>query len=547
MNRPNELSKHLNKIKAKLRHYLFRGILVYQQICGTARDLIRPVLESTSLDDGSLVFAGSMLVNCDIDTAVLTVRKFREERIIHDFPLSLTPMPAHGLNMRLAALFGFRQHSFTVDAAMPWGDLPASIYGLAITVNGVVTSIRPKAEACQIHMDDVAGRTYCVFVEPSVQTLRIEMYHLNSSDIAGLVDLAHAPRGHALHCILGEYTNTARDNGRSLFEWLRQNASDVRATYVVEKNNIDAYPIDQDGVVEFGTLGHLQACIEATVCAFTHHRSYVYPFIISMINQEPYTSTRTIFLQHGITAMKKSVARHYKRTRVDYSAICVCSQSERLIFQQHFGYREEQVFATGFPRLDSLYDKNQGATTNTEQVLFFPTWRAGIEKETSETVATMPFFLAWSSAMKAAGETLGLRRVLILHPMLHRHADLFLPFVEEIREPSTFQDSLVESACLVTDYSSVSFDALFLHKPVFLYQFDQEDYGLREDAFIDIDTQLPGDVSLEADMMLDKIKASHAAGWPFNQQPQRDLYFDNCDNQNCARTLALIRTLAMTN
>lgn len=541
------MSKYLNKIKAKIRHYLSRAKLAYQQVRGTARDLIRPVLETTSLDDGTLVFSGRMLLNCDVDTAILTVRKFREERITHDFPITLAPIPPHGLKARLAALVGLRWHSFDVAADLPWGDLPSSIYGLAITVNGVVTSIRTKPEACQIHSDDAAGRTFCVFIEPSVRVLRIEMYHLNSTDIAGLVDLTQQPRNHALHCILGEYTNTARDNARSLFEWLQRNAPDVKSTYVVEKDNIDTYSVDQDGVVEFGSLKHLQACIGANVCAFTHHRSYVYPFIINMMDQKRYKTTRTIFLQHGITAMKKSVARHYKRTRVGYSAVCVCSQSERLIFRQHFGYRLEQVFATGFPRFDSLFDKNQGASSDAGQVLFFPTWRAGIEKETSETVATMPFFLAWSSAMKAAGETLGLRRVLILHPMLHRHADLFLPFVEEIREPSTFQDSLVESACLVTDYSSVSFDALFLHKPVFLYQFDQEDYGLREDAFIDIDTQLPGNVSLEADMLLDKIKTSHAAGWPFDLQPQRDLYFDNCDNQNSARTLALIRTLAMTN
>jgi CDP-glycerol glycerophosphotransferase (TagB/SpsB family) len=244
--------------------------------------------------------------------------------------------------------------------------------------------------------------------------------------------------------------------------------------------------------------------------------------------------------------MKKSVASHYNRKRVGYSAVTVCSQTERKIFCKYFSYGVESVFVTGFPRYDSLLEKSKTATVDCNQVLFFPTWRPGLEKMTTEAVANHEFFVQWKLAMKSAGE-IGLRRVLILHPMLYRHSSLFEDFVDEIHKATSFQDVLVQSSCLITDYSSVSFDALFLKKPVFLFQFDQESYGIRKDAFINVDTQLPGHPSLSVDALLESIRKAKIDQWSFDLDSQRNLYFDHGDDQNSARVLNLIRAISMTN
>jgi CDP-glycerol glycerophosphotransferase (TagB/SpsB family) len=99
----------------------------------------------------------------------------------------------------------------------------------------------------------------------------------------------------------------------------------------------------------------------------------------------------------------------------------------------------------------------------------------------------------------------------------------------------------------VTDYSSVSFDALFLQKPVFLFQFDQDEMGLKEEAFIDIETQLPGHISFTPEELALSVSEVRAAKWSFVHQPQRELYFDHCDDLNSARISELIRTFAQAN
>lgn len=534
------------KYKTIVSTFKRRATLVYRQLTGTAPAIAKPVISKTELRDGRLVLSGRIMLNHTPQDVKFIVRKFREETIIQEFPLVISAPITHSLRGRIAKMLRLTQHDFTVTLDFPWADMPSSIFGTGISVDGKIVSLRTKPEALQILSDDDVERTYCVFVEPSVRVLRIEMYHFGSDVVEALRVHPDTPRPQTLGVVMGEYTNTARDNGRALFEWLRAHAPDVEASYIIEPNNLDDYDTDQPGVLAFGSRAHLERCLDARICAFTHHRGYVYPSFIKMIAPERYKSTRTIFLQHGITAMKKSVATHYNRKRVGYSAVSVCSQAERRIFCDHFSYGAGAVFVTGFPRYDSLFHKAKDATADPNQVLFFPTWRPGLEKMTTEDVADHDFFVQWKSAMKGVAD-MGLRRVLILHPMLYRHQSLFEGHVDEIRKATSFQDSLVQSSCLVTDYSSVSFDALFLKKPVFLLQFDQDDYGLREDAFIDVDTQLPGHAQLTVDLFLQDIKSAKAGNWAFDLKMQRDLYFDSEDDQNSARVLDLIRALAMTN
>ena len=506
----------------------------------------RLIVRESRLIDGKIALSGNILLNHQPKICVFTVRKFRDEEITEDFPIHLTgPISMTPLRY-IASLTGIRWHKFTVTLDFPWAGMPSSIYGLGYRVGEKATSPTILKQACRILSDDEVGRSYYIFVEPSVRVPRIEMYHLGSKELAQLTEQSNLPRPQQVSSVIGEYTNTARDNGKALFEWIRKNAPDIRSTYVVEKENIDEYSVESDGVTIFGSVEHLSRCIDAHVCAFTHHQGYVYPYIIHALAAHRYNDTRTIFLQHGIIAMKKSIISHYRRKRVGYDAFCVSSQAEKGIITRHFGYDNDQVFATGLARYDSLFHKSKNNETPSDGVLIFPTWRQGLEKQTSEEVAKSLFVMQWQDAMTMISET-GVRTTLVLHPMLQRHAKVFAPYVDEIRETRDFQDALVNASALVTDYSSVSFDALFLQKPVFLFQFDQDEMGLKEEAFIDIETQLPGHVSFTPEELALSVSEVRAAKWSFVHQPQRELYFDHCDDLNSARISELIRTFAQAN
>ena len=534
--------KYFKSLTGGLRR---RAGMVLRQIQGTSDVISRAFMKEGRCDEGRLVLAGTVQANLAAEKAILRISKFRQEKLFFDFDVDLVPCPPQNAKDWLLKQIGIRRYSFEVVLDMPWDDLPSSLFSIGMQIADTRCGLVTRRGRTQIYSDDTYSRTFCLFVEPSVSVWRIEYFQLSGAELAELSALAYTRKSHDCLCVIGEYTNTARDNGFALFNWIVEHAPDVEARYVIERKNIDNCPLG-DGVVEFGSKEHLAACIDASVCAFTHHRGYVYPFILSQLTSKRYTTTRTLFLQHGITAMKRSVSRHYNQRKVGYDAVSVCSQLERNFFRKDFKYSAMQVYATGFPRYDRLYELAECAEASPGSILFFPTWRAGIEKLSPDEVREGDFFRYWSEAMEQVRASTGLECVLALHPMLERHRALFEPHVDRIAPTSELQPELVRMKCLLTDYSSVSFDALFLSKPVILFQFDQEEYGIREDAFIDIDTQLPGIAVLDAASLQQELDRLLQSDWAFKYQDRRDLFFDNCDNWNCLRTTNLIRSLALT-
>ena len=208
----------LKKIKAKVKSYRKIISLVMQQLLRQAPKVARPTLRQTRLVDGKLMLTGRVLLNFVPTEQCLIVRKFREEKITFDCPMVLTPFKNSSLRQHLVALTGLRWFDFHTMIDVPWGNLPASIYGVAMQFDGQNASFKTLKSATKIVVDDAAQRTYCAFIEPSVRVFRLELYHFGQGVVDGLKNRASQPAPQKLQCVVGEYTNTARDNGRALFE-----------------------------------------------------------------------------------------------------------------------------------------------------------------------------------------------------------------------------------------------------------------------------------------------------------------------------------------
>ena len=234
---------------------------------------------------------------------------------------------------------------------------------------------------------------------------------------------------------------------------------------------------------------------------------------------------------------------HYRKERSGYDAVLVCSPLEKGIFLKNFGYTAEEIKLTGFPRHDALVRQMGGRKAAAGEVLFFPTWRRGFDKIPSAGFEASEFFEKWRDVMEAVAAA-GFRSTLVLHPMLVRHEDSLSPFVDRVAPLSEFQENLVACSCLVTDYSSVSFDALLMDKNVLLFQFDQDEFGIRKDAFIDVDNELPGDFVPDAVTLVECLKSFRENGWVFEQQEARDRYFHYKDDNASARVAEVIKDLS---
>ncbi len=151
-----------------------------------------------------------------------------------------------------------------------------------------------------------------------------------------------------------------------------------------------------------------------------------------------------------------------------------------------------EILECGSPRSDALFktdDARQkavkaslGVSEDKKIALYAPTFRADEQLDC--------YNLDFESAIKALNEKTGDDWVFAvrLHPNVSEKAD-FIQYSEKIVNATTYPDlyELIPTSDLViSDYSSLSFDAGLINKPVLLFATDVEEYIKDRDFYFDI-------------------------------------------------------------
>jgi CDP-glycerol glycerophosphotransferase (TagB/SpsB family) len=159
------------------------------------------------------------------------------------------------------------------------------------------------------------------------------------------------------------------------------------------------------------------------------------------------------------------------------------------------------------------------------------------------------FSLLSSPAVAKLAQTTGEAVRLLIHPNLSRLVSA-LELPEAVRridsDNISFQQELARSALLLTDYSSIAFDAAYLDLPVVYYQFDRESmfsgqHPLRV-GYFDYDRDAFGPIALtEADaqrLLLDQVEGGFTLAEPYARRVRQT--FPNPDTANRARIVAAV-------
>jgi hypothetical protein len=180
--------------------------------------------------------------------------------------------------------------------------------------------------------------------------------------------------------------------------------------------------------------------------------------------------------------------------RIDLSP--VASEYERAN-KRSWGLGYEHLPITGLARWDTMR-KERDARARRDLVLFAPTWRNGLNAGNlagSESWRNIGGLAQdpWIHELLAEAN---LGMALFAHPLVRRQLVPALAqsthHVEVIDCGSHIPSILARAALLITDYSSLAWDALYLGVPVAFFQFDLAQYMAADYAFVDLTTPLFG-------------------------------------------------------
>lgn len=190
---------------------------------------------------------------------------------------------------------------------------------------------------------------------------------------------------------------------------------------------------------------------------------------------------RYIYINHGKTLLKPSVIPNYFTPQI-YNYCLVSSAAERLMLEQ-FDWPADHLINIGLPRWDLLKRIPHPQKT----ILMMPTWRRSfsswkINHETAKFYQSMYYLnilkLLTHPRLQELIITYNLRFIYAMHHSIITSGYNFPTLPVEIIDPNKISQYIGQSDLFITDYSSISFDFLFLNTPVIYYRHDFNDDNL---------------------------------------------------------------------
>ena len=339
--------------------------------------------------------------------------------------------------------------------------------------------------------------------------------------------------------LVGEQPFKAQDTGLALFRHLRQQHPEIDSYYVMDTASPEYANVAPLGnVVQHRSKEHVRVSLLAEKVLGSHHPDFLYPLRTDQYRRAV-RATR-VFLQHGVMAIKWMAPLYGKgNSDFDTDLFIVSSEREKQYIVSDFKWRPREVAVTGLSRFDTLFDQD---VTARRQLMIMPTWRTWL-LDADEYLAS-EYHARWSSLLHserlaALLERHGMELVFCLHSNMRAFAPLFADTPARVIDQGEVdvQHLLKESSVLITDFSSVGFDFAFLDKPVVYYQFDRTRVLGVEGAHIDLDRELPGDVAMTEDALLDELEQICANGCVLDpaMRERADRFIAHRDQDNSER------------
>ncbi len=360
--------------------------------------------------------------------------------------------------------------------------------------------------------------------------------------------------------LLSDRINKADDNGEALFEYINKNKLPVDTYFVLRKDSADYFNVKKFGkVVNHLSWKHkfLHLLADRIISAATDEDTYN-PFRESeKYYHDILVKKQRICLQHGIIKDYISWLNKYSKnlTMLVTSAV----PEYKSIMNGKYFYDEKVVKLTGLARYDRLQDKKQ------KIIAIMPTWRINLVKADNYLRTGMDTYdkeflkseyfkfynnLLNNEELLIAANKYGYRIKFMPHPRVIQAIDKFTrnSVVEFCSINTRYRDIFAESALVVTDYSSVAFDFVYLRKPVIYCQFDKEDFYQKaayNEGYFDYERDGFGEVEYSLDGTVDKIIEYMENGCTLKDKYREriDTFFAFHDRDNCKRICEAIKEI----
>ena len=308
--------------------------------------------------------------------------------------------------------------------------------------------------------------------------------------------LRHLPttrRKYADAWVLMDRIHDAADSGEILFRYLREHRPEINAWFVLEKGGPEWNRFKAAGhgdrLVAHGSLQWRLLMAHAAHLLSSHAEDAL--IAPAAIREFTPPNWRFHFLQHGV--IKDDLSSWLDPKKIETFVVST-PQELASVAGDHTSYvfTTREVALTGLPRFDRLREVGlRFPPERRDLLLVAPTWRNELtppfipgtqRRPLDRSLLETDFLRRWLAyltdpELADATRDQGVTLAFLPHPILQP----LRPFMElpaQVRalsyEGQDPQELFARSRAVVTDFSSIAFNAAYLDRPVVYYQFDAD-------------------------------------------------------------------------
>lgn len=337
------------------------------------------------------------------------------------------------------------------------------------------------------------------------------------------------------------------DNAAVFHQYLMNNYTEQMKIYWMYDPKFDY--INQHAIPHAVPLGSFRNYLLFFRASYTvHGHSIIYdlaPFMDRYIFLNK--KAEMLHISHGIECFKKILIQKEDVPLLKRCNYFNCASNyEYEIKRNEWKMPEEKLIITGMARFDRLPPNEP--PVHMKRLMLMLTWREWLFDLSEKEFQESEYFQATVGLLKSeklqsllTDHQLELR--VILHPFMKKYEDQFRMdgYMNERMSFFSFGEILVmeelnEADMLITDYSSISWDFLYMNKPIIFYTFDQKEFLSNRGSYLDLDKDLYGYKANTQNEVLSYL--SHVLNDKKYDNPYFDKaanYIDFFDQQNCER------------
>lgn len=352
-----------------------------------------------------------------------------------------------------------------------------------------------------------------------------------------------------------KFSKTAQDNGYAFFDYVVQNNLHDDFYYIIDSETRDYQRIrnENKNIIKFMSFKYFLLLFACRLMISSETKRHAYNLRIRTgLLARAIAKKKSVFLQHGVTALKQSSVFKKAAGRGNFDLVIATSKKERDIISEHWKYDHNEIEITGFARWDLL--KNKVDQIPKRKIFVMPTWRAWMEDMPEPYFVKTEYYKQYynflnSSELHMLLEKNNLELVFFLHPKFKQYIKSFSinhnrVILKEFLDIKV-NEEIMESSLMISDYSSVTWDMFYMKKPVLFFQFDSEKYLEYEGSYIDFSEELFGDSAKSVEELIGYIDyyAENSFKMKDAHSLLREKYFKYTDQNNSERIFNAIKKI----